>query len=681
MKQDLTHEELAEQFRLLAEPANDTGHEETVGPMLDSVFVAPSENEFNADFAAELDAGFEDDFTEVAADDTFEQEFGGAFDTFEPEVLTQDAAEDVVVDMTDAPMMLKEPMFAALAAEAEETAKKDKAEGSVGPGFWGFAWAFAWVAVAFGAPSAIIGLAAMQNQNPAMYVGMAAIAIAPALLILYTASAARESRRTRDETRRIAELAEKALAPTDAAEDRARTLGRTVRAEIGALQTVVETALDRFAELEAAAQRNAMVFDEAVTCARDGAGTLTATLKNERLAFEDLTTELRAQTDVIGETVSKQIRMMRETSKLVRQEYVAADETLTNHFSAFAASAQLMAERTQAIDTAAAATKAATQRLDTTVMTALEALTQATSITDTARQSADAAAQAAHATAGAVRDTTRRAVSDARRVAQMIRNETTAMEESAVATLGKLKEAADEARRASDEAQAAADRHAEGIQRRLSAIAAQAAQTVATPIAAPVAKPMVAAPVVAEPVAAVAQTVEVIANDEYVEEKIRVGERFSRTAYAPSTAYAPTYAPSNNYAASTAGRDGGEWTLAQSMPSMPSMPVEPKPAPQVKTPGENALALLTEAGVDAAAVFSTTDLDFIAGRARQGGASRRQAVKAAAPEAVGKLEAFFERSVAARAYAKAFRAKPELATSNGGKNLLVAYLLVDAALG
>lgn len=680
MKQDLTHEELAEQFRLLAEPANDTGHEETVGPMLDAVYVAPSENEFDADFAADLEAGFEDAIVEDDADDTFEQEFGGAFDTFEPDALTQDA-EDTVVDMTDAPMMLKEPMFAALAAEAEETAQKDKDEASVGPGFWGFTWAFAWVAVAFGAPSALIGLSALQNQNPAMYVAMAAVAIAPALLILYTASAARESRHTRDETRRIADLAEKALAPTDAAEDRARTLGRTVRAEIGALQSVVENALDRFAELEAAAQRNAMVFDEAVTCARDGAGTLTATLKNERLAFEDLTTELRAQTDVIGESVSKQIRMMRETSKLVRQEYVTADETLTHHFNAFAASAQLMAERTQAIDTAAAATKAATQRLDTTVMTALEALTQATSITDTARQSADAAAQAAQATAGAVRDTTRRAVSDARRVAQMIRNETTAMEESAMATLGKLKEAADEARRASDEAQAAADRHAEGIQRRLSAIAAQAATQMAqaaTPVAAPVAKPVVAGPMVAEPAAAVAQPA--IANDDYVEEKIRVGERFSRTAYAPSTGYAPStaYAPSNSYAASTAGRDGGEWTLAQ---STPSMPVEPKPAPQVKTPGENALALLTEAGVDATAIFSTTDLDFIAGRARQGGASRRQAVKAAAPEAVGKLEAFFERSVAARAYAKAFRAKPELAASNGGKSLLVAYLLVDAALG
>jgi hypothetical protein len=660
MKEDLTHEELAEQFRLLAEAANDTGDEETVGPVRAPVYVAPSVNEFDADFEAGLGA------YDADADDAFETEFGGAFESFGPEPDADDEAvaeESETVEIIPSPAMA--PMFEAIEAAAEETravdaeAARDRA---AGPGFWGFVWAFAWAAVTFGVPTAMIGADALQNQNPALYVAMAAAAIAPALLILSTFSAARESRRTREETRRIAALAEKALAPAEDAQDQARTLGRTVREEIGALQVVVGTALDRFAELEAAAQRNALVFDEAVTSARTGAGALTETLQNERLAFEALTSELHAQTETIGENVSRQIRMMRETSRIVRQEYAAADEALTNHFNAFAASADVMAERTQAIELAAAATKAASVQLDETVMTALEALTQATSITDAARQSADAAAQVAQATAGAVRDTTRRAVADARRVAQLIRNETTAMEESAATTLSRLKDAADEARRASEEAQAAADRHAEGIQRRLSAMAAQAAQPVA-------AQPALHAPPVAPPA-----PVEVISNDDVAEEKIRVGERFLRTAYAPS---APT--------ASSGFSRAGEPTV--DAPVKPASrfvapPVEPKaPAPQPKSAAENVLALLTEVGVDAGAVFTTTDLDFIAHRARQGGASRRQAVAAAAPEAIDALKSYFGRSAAAYAYAKAFRAKPELATSNGGKKLLVAYLLVDAALG
>lgn len=671
MKNDLTHEELAEQFRLLAETANDTGPHVGAEP----VFVSAVENEFDADFQDAIEKSLSEDF-----EDNFGAEFEGRFEGFEPEMtqaepVADEVAPTVDVDaeddqpiMVEGPFSPMAPVLAQLEADAQETEAKNKAEASVGAGFWGLTWAGAWVAVAVGVPAAVLGPDALRDLHPAVFVAMAAIAIAPALLILFTANAAREARRVREETRRLAALAEQALSPTDEAETRARTLGRTVRAEIGALQTVVETALDRFAELEAAAARNAIVFDEAVTSARDGAGTLTATLKNERLAFEDLTTELRAQTDSMGENVSRQIRLMRETSKLVRQEFVAADETFQSHFTSFASSAQLMAERTQAINVAAEATKAAGQRLDVTVVTALEALSQATSLTDTARQSADAATQAAHATAGAVRDTTRRAVSDARRVAQMIRNETAAMEESAVATLSKLKEAADEARRASEEAQAAADKHAEGIQRRLSAIA-HAAAVSATPVAQ---APVVQAPVVQKPAA-----VDVIANDDMVEEKLRVGERYTRTAFAPTapstTAYAATSQAADRYA--------GEWSVGPAVGYEPPMAPPVAPQPPKPSASENALALLNEAGVNAATVFATPDLDFIANRARQGGASRRQAVNAAAPEAVSRLQALFARSQAARAYAMAFRAKPELATANGGKNLLVAYLLVDAALG
>ena len=665
MKNDLTHEELAEQFRLLAETANDSGPH--VGP--EPAFVCASVNEFDADFQKAFDQSFEEDF-----DDTFGNEFNGRFDGFEPAAETEEVVEEVVCDrvefnddaeqpiIVDAPDAPMAHAFAQVKAEAQEAEAKHKAQASAGAGFWGLAWAGAWVAVAVGTPAAVLGADALRDLNPAVFVAIAAIAIAPALLILYTANAARESRRVREETRRLTALAEQALSPTDEAETRARTLGRTVRAEIGALQTVVDTALDRFAELEAAATRNAIVFDEAVNSARNGAGSLTATLKNERLAFEDLTTELRAQTNSMGENVGRQIRLMRETSKLVRQEYLAADETFQSHFTSFASSAALMAERTQAINLAAEATRAAGQRLDVSVVTALEALSQATSLTDTARQSADAATQAAQATASAVCDTTRRAVSDARRVAQMIRNETAAMEESATATLCKLKEAADEARRASEEAQAAADKHAEGLQRRLSAIAHAASVSH---------KPVVQTPVVQKPAA-----IDVIANDDMVDEKMRVGERYMRSAFPPSAPASTGHA----MASEAANRYAGEWSVGPAIGD--EAPIAPPVAPPTrKSASENALALLDEAGVNAGAVFATPDLNFIANRARQGGASRRQAVNAAAPEAVSRLQALFTRSQAARAYAMAFRAKPELATANGGKNLLVAYLLVDAALG
>ncbi|KAF0177786.1 MAG: hypothetical protein IV086_11900 [Hyphomonadaceae bacterium] len=657
MKNDLTHEELAEQFRLLSQSAE---------PKSEPVHVTTSDYEFDEGFADD----FGDDFdTEVAndRDGAIAIRFGGRFETFEQyDAAQDDQAAEVVADdgsvASDMPGLT--PMLEQLQTETQETAQQEKIEGPAGAGFWGFTWALAWVGVAVGAPVAFIGPYAIQNQHPAVLAAIAAIAIAPALLIIYAANAAREARRAHEQTRRLVALAEQALSPTEEAETRARTLGRTVRAEIGALQSVVDVALDRFAELEAAASRNAMVFDEAVSNARDGAGALTETLRNERATFEGLTSEMRAQTEMMGENVGRQVRLMRETSRIVRQEFAAADETLQNHFTSFASSAALMAERTQAIDAAAAATQAATQRLDSTVLTALEALSQATALTDTARQSADAATQAASATAGAIRDTTRRAVSDARRVAQMIRHETQAMEESAVSTLSKLKEAADEARQASHEAQAAADRHADAIQRRLTASAAHFAQVSAQ-------RPVVTETRVAEEVA---------------EERMRVGARVPRSTFAQSAPVTksfatPAEAPSSRFAndwkavpAAPIANDAGSSRIGDRFGL-----AAPRPTP--KTPAENALAILVEAGVNAASLFSTPDLDFIANRARQGGAARRQAVAAAAPEAVASLQDLFDGSETARANAATFRAKPELATQAGGKSLLVAYLLIDAALG
>lgn len=566
-----------------------------------------------------------------------------------------DLAEAAAVTAEDPPeaasVGAEETMIPFAEIEALASDPVEDTPAPAGAGFWGVTGALAWIGAALGAPLAFIGRDALQYQHPAVLVGIVAVALAPALLILFTAAAAREANRVRRETAQLAKLATQALAPADAVEDRARSLGETVRAEIGALQSVVEVALDRFAELEAAAARNAVVFDQAVASAKDGAGTLSATLQSERFAFEDLTTELRQQSDVLGENVGRQIRLMREASRLVRQEYVAADETFQSHLTNFAASAALMAERTEAMDGAATATQLAAQRLDGTIVSALEALTQATTLTDTARQSAENATQAANATASAVRETTQRAVADARRVAQMIRSETQAMEDSAVSTLAKLKDAADEARRASEEAQAAADRHAASIQRRLSAMAgaAQVAQK----------------PVMAEPAPAA------VAESQHVVEKMyaSAGGRPAYAAVVAETVEAPRFANTDytqNWAVPASANDAG--------PAERFNLVE-------KSQAEKAIEMLMQVGVRAGDVFATADLDFIASRARQGGAARRQAVTAAAPDAVARLQRLFEHNVHARNDAVAFRAKPDLATQPGGKTVLIAYLLVDAALG
>ena len=250
-----------------------------------------------------------DQFNQAALDEEF-RELEAA--VLEATLNDTPPTDDIVIEGSDIEFVPAMPD-----AEIEtlsEPVRKDPP--GVGAGFWGTVSALAWVVVAVGAPVAFIGRDALQYQHPAVIVGIVAVALAPAILILLAAAGAREARRVRRDTAQLTLIATEALAPTSEVEERARSLGQTVRAEIGALQSVVESALDRFAELEAAAARNAQVFDEAVANARDGAGTLSQTLQGERIAFEDLTTELRTQSDTLGENVGRQIRLMREASRM-----------------------------------------------------------------------------------------------------------------------------------------------------------------------------------------------------------------------------------------------------------------------------------------------------------------------------------------------------------------------------
>jgi hypothetical protein len=523
----------------------------------------------------------------------------------------------------------------------------------VGPGWLAIASALGWIGISVAAPVAMFGAPTVATLSPAALAGWGAAALAPAILILNSAAAAREARRARSETARLTALASEVLAPGDAAEARARRLGFTVRSEIGALQHVMDEALDRMQQMEAAAQRNALTFTQTIATAHEGAGALTTALDAERMAIESLHQELSEQTEMIGAAIGRQVRLMREAARIVRSEYEAADDMLQNHYGRFEASADIMRMRTEAIDAAAIDTTNTIARLDETMGNALDALAQATTLTDTARQSADAAAIAANATAGAVRETTQRAVADARRVAQMIRQETETMEASAMETLNRLRDAASEAHRASEEAQAAADKHAAAIQQRLQDLVIPAPAPVA-PVAANTNEDTMSM----DEMAALAEPVHAVAGG-------RVHARAHWAAGQPLPTRFSGEPNAANIAPAPAAHEG--WTLK-------------RPTPHIENEATRALQMLADAGVRVAHVLSSEDLDAIAQRARNGAPARRRAVNTAAPDEIALIRAHVNADADAFAIAKAFRAKPHLATMSDDQNLLVAYLLVDAAI-
>lgn len=538
-------------------------------------------------------------------------------------------------------------------------------------GFAGGVAALVWIAGAIGGPLSYFGVDALMAMDPAMQAGLIALAFGPALLFWVTASAAGEALKARRLTSELTLIARESRFPTEATEAQAQRLTNTVKNEIEQLNEAVASALDRLAELERSAQRNAALFTDAVSASHQNTEMMAHALKTERDAIVELNGDLKGQTETMAHSIGRQIRLMREASKLVKTEITAAEDALETHLASFAASATVLGERTTAFHQVADNAGAATASLNGAMLQMLDGLSEATRLTETAKKSSEAAVHAANETAGAVRETTRTAVFEAKRAAQLIRAETLAMQEAANDTLAKLQDAANAARAASEESQAAADRHAASIEKRLGALASTAGVKKAAVASRPVERKVERQPVVVERVEAVS-SLHAAANAAVA----RGGSR--------GQAHVEAEQPRRVF------KGFGSW--GNFMPQRMDEPVaanedlvafEREPANPDAELKNSAIDLVAMAGVDLEDVLHPADLDRIARCSREGASARRRAVVEAAPGAVTRIARHVKRNNDAQSLATQFRSRPDLAKSERkgeGSDLVRAYLLIDAAL-
>jgi hypothetical protein len=551
-------------------------------------------------------------------------------------------------------------------------------------GFAGGLAAFVWVAGAIGGPLSYFGVDAVLAMDPAMQAGLIALAFGPALLFWVTASAAGEALKTRRLATALTRMSAQAPRfPTDGVEDHAQRLSNVVKTEIESLNDAVSSALDRLAELERSAQRNAALFSDAVAASRENTETMAQALQSERDAIVDLNGDLKGQTEVMSHSIGRQIRLMREASKMVKTEIVAAEDALESHLAAFTASATVMGDRTAAFQDVADKAASVTSQLNGAMGGMLEGLSEATRLTETARKSSEQAVMAANETAGAVRETTRAAVFEAKRAAQLIRAEAVAMQEAANDTLARLQEAANAARTASEESEAAANRYTAQIEKRLGALASAAGAKKAAaprplertaervvelkPVAEPVAMQDEVMTLQAAASAAVARLSRVESRPVETLQK-RVFKGFGSWGnFMPPQREAPPVAA--NESSLELANFGSAADAAGAHPDA-----------RLKS---RAVDLVANSGVDLADVLEACDLERIARASRDGAAARRGAVLDAAPGAVGRIARHVKRDVTAQELAAQFRARPDLAKSDNkseGSELVRAYLLIDAAL-
>lgn len=539
-------------------------------------------------------------------------------------------------------------------------------------GFAGGLAALAWIAGAIGGPLSSFGVEAVMALDPAMQMGLIGIVFGPALLFWVSASAAGEALRARRLAVELARLAHEARFPGKAAETHAQRLATAVRTEIEALNDAVSAALDRLGELERSAQRNAALFTDAVAASRDNAEAVSSALRAERDAIVELNSDLKGQADTMTNSIARQIRLMREASKLVKTEIGAAEDALEAHLSAFAASASAMGERTATFHEAADKAAATSAQLSGAMANMLDGLSEATRLTETARKSSEQAVMAANETAGAVRETTRAAVHEAKRAAQLIRAETEAMQGAANDTMARLREAGGVTHLESE----AADRYAA---KRLSApgakkISAQRASE--RMIELKPETPVVVQEIVHEEVT----TLHAAANAAVTRGRVRVATRTDIAEAQPWRMFKGL----SGWQSFRVQMQREEPLVAANESSLQladfSSPPPLDPDADMKS---RALELVGQAGVTLGDVLPAIELDRIARASREGAPARRGAVLDAAPGAVTRIARLLKRNDEAQALAIGFRARPDLARSGDqdeGSDLIRAYLLIDAAL-
>lgn len=517
-------------------------------------------------------------------------------------------------------------------------------------GFAGGLMALVWIGGAIAGPLTYFGVEAVMAMDPAMQAGLIALAFGPALLFWVAASAAGEALKARKLAVELTRLAREAATPVQAGEANVQRLTDTVKNEIEQLNDAVSSALDRLAELETAAQRNAAMFGEAVAASRANTQAMADTLARERDALVEVRTDIKDQTDVIANSIGRQVRLMREASKLVKTEVAAAEDALVTHLSSFTASANVIGSRTAEFHSAADTANAAAASLNGSMSEMLSGLAEATRLTETAKKSTAEAVLVANETAAAVRETTRTAVQECKRAAQLIRAEAQAMQEAAndtmsrlndMSTTGRTVQATTTVKKAVQPKTASYEQEDE-----LTTLHAAANAAVSRGGSRPRAESRMDVTIEREP------------------KKVFKGFG-SWGNFMPQQREEATPVAANESAFELA--DFGRREPVNNDASIQS----------------GAIDLVTDSGVDLSDILDAADLERIARCSREGASARRRAVIDAAPGAVTRIVRYMKRNTEAHDAAVAYRSRPDLAKSEKkgeGSELVRAYLLIDAAL-
>ncbi len=343
-------------------------------------------------------------------------------------------------------------------AALEEARDRGRAFGWLGLGL-----ALAWWIAAFGGVVALVGLDQLSEYSAAV-VAAGAVALAiPGFMILLAGMLARENARAASTNAVVLEAAARLLTPMEKAGSDATVFADHMKKSAAEVDRSMAHALSAMKAMAGEISDERQRLESVSYVTADNAKDLSGRLGEERKALETLASDIRKQTEMMGEAIPRQAAQMRDSARAAASDIAQADQALEIRLETLNSASASLTEKVASLDTMSVEAAKRSEELIFAVTRMEEKLEQSRKMVEQALRAGEMVAASASTTGDRLTDAVNSALERARLASRDIQAEALEASEKAAKSLAALKAASLDATAAARQLQAEAslnDAHA-----------------------------------------------------------------------------------------------------------------------------------------------------------------------------------------------------------------------------
>ncbi|MEM5516935.1 hypothetical protein WNY37_08230 [Henriciella sp. AS95] len=321
-------------------------------------------------------------------------------------------------------------------AALEEARDRGRAFGWLGLGL-----ALAWWVAAFGGVTALLGLEQLSEYSAAVIAaGGVALAI-PGFMILLAGMLARENSRAASTNAVVLEAAARLLAPMEKTGSDATVFAEHMKKSASEVDRSMAHALSSMKAMAGEISDERQRLESVSYVTADNAKELSGRLGDERKALETLASDIRKQTEMMGEAIPRQAAQMRDSARAAASDIAQADQALEIRLETLQTASASLTEKVSSLDKMSVEAAKRSEELIFAVTRMEEKLEQSRKMVEQALRAGEMVAASASTTGDRLTDAVNSALERARMASRDIQAEALEASEKAARSLAALKTA------------------------------------------------------------------------------------------------------------------------------------------------------------------------------------------------------------------------------------------------